>query len=814
MDDDLTYYLENKTGNKTMFYKISRDKRKVDMFYGAIGSVGASTFQIFDDEAYAIEFVKKQLSSKFLIGYAEIKNSADSENSTDDNNNKMDIDTKMNDDQETFSLVIIPESTAPYINEKPWKCYKCTFLNDSGLSSICKICSQDLFFHRNLVFRLEKRSDGNTEFCEIYLENNFVGICSGVIASQSVANKVSMMFKSADEADTYCSQCAIEKRLEGYTDRLVAASTGDVSDEEGDNSRSNSSDDGDDGDESEEDEDGDVDEEYESEEEENKSSKKGKKRSAKSSSKSNKKEKKPTKRVTKKSKSAVSTSSSSIKGWTCKECTYANEDSLSISCALCDSARSISKGQSLVAGAIAQAPASTSSSTSPSNTVYMECHEGSSDKFYELIQTDCQVSVRYGKNGTSGAMSLKQFANSAEAKKFVEKTANDKRKKGYEDKSPSSSSYVSVSSMTPSANPLEDLENGLKVFVKGSSSLPYTLKKFNGGYSCSCQGFLMTIRIKGIQATTCRHLKEVRGEEAEAIRCASSAGIVANPSSKNNKNAGIPGKISLAQKWKLSLNPTGYYMSEKLDGMRAYWDGTKLWTRSGLPIITPTWFLHGLPSDLHLDGELFLGRKLFSECMSIARRTDASDDWNQLTYVIFDAPTVKGGIIDRLNHAKAILSTSPPKYAKIHEHVVCTGTEHLLDELAKIESVDGEGLMLRHPTAPHRGGRNTDLLKVKSFHDDEALIIDYEKGKGKYQGLVGSLVCISKTGAQFKVGSGLTDDMRSYNAIPKIGTVITYKYFELTSDGIPRFPTFMRIRPDVDKSVFPAIKNHVHQMYS
>ena len=127
------------------------------------------------------------------------------------------------------------------------------------------------------------------------------------------------------------------------------------------------------------------------------------------------------------------------------------------------------------------------------------------------------------------------------------------------------------------------------------------------------QGWVGQIRIKGVQAASCKHLKQVRGEEAEAVRCQASAGIVSNPSSKGNKNTSITSRISLAQKWKPSIDPTGYVMSEKLDGMRAYWCGEKLWTRSGLPIVTPQWFIEGFPSDVELDGELFLGRQMFGE---------------------------------------------------------------------------------------------------------------------------------------------------------------------------------------------------------
>jgi DNA ligase-1 len=194
--------------------------------------------------------------------------------------------------------------------------------------------------------------------------------------------------------------------------------------------------------------------------------------------------------------------------------------------------------------------------------------------------------------------------------------------------------------------------------------------------------------------------------------------------------------------------------------------------------------------------------------MSITRRTDGNGDWHSISYVIFDAPTVKGGIFDRLEAATlslslcAALNEGSQCFARIHPHVECTGTEHLLEELARVEQLGGEGMMLRHASRAHRGGRSSDLLKVKSFHDDEALVKGYEKGKGKYEGLIGSLLCVLRSGALFKVGSGLTDQLRQYANAPKEGTVISFKYFELTTDGIPKFPTYLRVRPDVSPDEF------------
>lgn len=494
---------------------------------------------------------------------------------------------------------------------------------------------------------------------------------------------------------------------------------------------------------------------------------------------------------------------------------------------------------------VTKAPAAKKDSTGNKDVRYLECTEGSSRKFYEITRVGDKVTIRYGRLGTDGISSEKTFAgDDAAAVKFVDKTVHEKEKKGYTlcaspPNGGADAAHGDAASGTADArveaqssgNLADDLENGLRVFIKGSSALPYTLKKFNGGYSCTCQGWAMQVHVKGVQATSCKHLKLVRGVEAEAERCQAFAGV---KTSSAKKNTSIPGSISLAQQWTASTDPTGYVMSEKLDGMRAYWCGKKLWTRSGLPIIAPEWFLTALPKDLVLDGELFLGRQQFDACMSIARRTDATEEWRQLRYVVFDAPSVKGGIPIRLQRAaeayvaatSAMGSAGEPALAVtkggtvtlstesgaaekgvfwvLHPHTECTGMEHLLEELARVEAQGGEGLMLRSATASHRGGRNSDLLKVKSFHDDEALVTDQEVGNGKYQGMVGSLVCVSRAGARFKVGSGLTDAMRTTRAAPQPGTVITFKYFELTKDGIPRFPTFLRVRPDVDKSEFPS----------
>lgn len=66
-------------------------------------------------------------------------------------------------------------------------------------------------------------------------------------------------------------------------------------------------------------------------------------------------------------------------------------------------------------------------------------------------------------------------------------------------------------------------------------------------------------------------------------------------------------------------DPTGWWISEKLDGVRCYWNGASFISRQGHAYDVPSFFVDGLPNDVSLDGELWVGRKAFQECVSIVR---------------------------------------------------------------------------------------------------------------------------------------------------------------------------------------------------
>lgn len=237
----------------------------------------------------------------------------------------------------------------------------------------------------------------------------------------------------------------------------------------------------------------------------------------------------------------------------------------------------------------------------------------------------------------------------------------------------------------------------------------------------------------------------------------------------------------------------GWHMSEKLDGIRAYWDGNKFYSRTGKEIKAPQAFLDKIPKNILLDGELSAGRSNFNKTSSIVRKTKDvekySEDWiNNIVYYVFDTPSAFP-FERRMDILYTTLKTT--NNLQIVKQTIIKHKNEIDLELDRIIDLGGEGLMLRKNNSVYEGKRSKSLLKVKKFHDIEVKIIGYKNGTGKYKGKVGSFDCFTKEGYKFNCGSGLTDEERGNP--PEIGTFITVKYFELSKDGIPRFPVFMRV---------------------
>ena len=249
----------------------------------------------------------------------------------------------------------------------------------------------------------------------------------------------------------------------------------------------------------------------------------------------------------------------------------------------------------------------------------------------------------------------------------------------------------------------------------------------------------------------------------------------------------------LAHQWDQEIDIKGWWMSEKLDGVRGYWTGEKLISRAGNPFHAPEWFTRNFPST-PLDGELWTGRGQFSEIASIVRRENAGAEWKKVRYAIFDAPEIEGGFEKRLDFARRWFLEHPNLFTEVLEQQICNSKEHLQRKLLEIESLEGEGLMLRRPGSPYTVGRTHDLLKVKTFEDAEATVIKHLPGSGKHAGRLGSLLVELPNGIQFAIGTGFSDQER--NNPPPIGSVITFKYYGFYKSGIPKFASFLRIREE------------------
>lgn len=233
-------------------------------------------------------------------------------------------------------------------------------------------------------------------------------------------------------------------------------------------------------------------------------------------------------------------------------------------------------------------------------------------------------------------------------------------------------------------------------------------------------------------------------------------------------------------------------MSEKLDGMRAIWDGHTLKSRQGNNIEAPQWFLDGLPP-FEIDGELWTKRGNFEDIISIVRQQTPDKRWQTITYNIFEVPNQSGGLLARLAVLGDYLAEHQSAFVKIIPQTTITSSSQLKYDLERITALGAEGLVVRKPDVPYHSGRSDDDLKVKQYQDAECTVIAYKEGKGKYTGKTGSLQCQTLSGLDFYIGSGLSDKQRE--SPPKIGSVITFKYYGLTKNDIPRFPVFMRVRP-------------------
>jgi DNA ligase 1 len=260
-------------------------------------------------------------------------------------------------------------------------------------------------------------------------------------------------------------------------------------------------------------------------------------------------------------------------------------------------------------------------------------------------------------------------------------------------------------------------------------------------------------------------------------------------------------QLMLAKPYDPSANYTGWWMSEKKDGLRACWTGKDFVSRNNKIFNAPEWFKNQLPKNIVLDGELFTKRNNFNETVSIVKKKIPVDsEWKKITFNVFDMPRVKKPFEQRMQLLKALVSpTSSNKTPlRIVEQTPVQSTKDLLNKHRRAVAQGAEGTMLRKPGSLYEQKRSSTLLKVKDVLDEDAMVTGWEAGKGKYTGMLGNLQVVwvsgKHVGIPFKVGSGLTDVQRkAYKTEFPTGTIVRIQFFEYTLKGKPRFPVLKGI---------------------
>ena len=295
-------------------------------------------------------------------------------------------------------------------------------------------------------------------------------------------------------------------------------------------------------------------------------------------------------------------------------------------------------------------------------------------------------------------------------------------------------------------------------------------------------------------------------------------------------------KFMLAKEYvKGKHDPTGWYISEKFDGYRACYcpKNKQFYSRQNKPFNAPEWFLNAMPPRL-VDGELWAGRERFQDMGAVRKKVPLDEDWMNITFQVYDMPDHPGTFEERLEELNKIVRLSKTSW-ELHKknlpyplntldcpvvfakQLKVTNEQQLDTVYKNIIKKQGEGIMLKEPNSSYEGKRSKYLLKYKPAFDEEAIIIDYRKGEGKYSGMLGAFICkqlinhdtyssIDENEDHIFSISGMDDEVRkSYKKTHPVGTIISYEHSGKTDKGKPRFGRYTRVRTDV------VVKEHIEE---
>ena len=279
----------------------------------------------------------------------------------------------------------------------------------------------------------------------------------------------------------------------------------------------------------------------------------------------------------------------------------------------------------------------------------------------------------------------------------------------------------------------------------------------------------------------------------------------------------------------------GWFMSEKFDGYRACYSykDKQFYSRQNKPFNAPQWFIEAMPPRL-VDGELWIGRNMFQEMGVVRKKVPIDEEWLNVTFQVYDMPEEPGTFKERIKELKRIVKLTKERWITrrknfpypfnkldcpvvVAEQIPLKNDAHMTSVYQDIIKNGGEGIMLKDPESSYEGKRSSSLLKYKPNFDEEAIIIDYKPGQGKYSGMLGGFICkplinhdsyssIDEDEDHIFAISGMDDEVRkSYKQTHPVGTIISFEHSGKTDKGKPRFGRYTRVRTDV------IIKEHVQE---
>ncbi len=253
--------------------------------------------------------------------------------------------------------------------------------------------------------------------------------------------------------------------------------------------------------------------------------------------------------------------------------------------------------------------------------------------------------------------------------------------------------------------------------------------------------------------------------------------------------------LLLANVYRPGMRLADYWVSEKYDGVRGFWDGHTLRTRGGETVAAPAWFTAGWP-ETPMDGELWAGRGRFSHAQSTVRQQQPDDAaWREMRFMVFDLPAHSGTFDQRLPALNKLVEALDQAWVQAVPQQRVASDAALQKLLLRTVRAGGEGLMLHRGASMYRAGRSDDLIKVKTHEDTEARVVAHLPGQGRHAGRLGALVVEMPSGQRFRLGAGLTDAERDHP--PPVGSWVTYRFRGSHDSGVPRFASFVRVREDM-----------------